>query len=177
MDELVHDVMTRAFVRMSADETVGQALEKMRDAGAQFALLNNAHGVTEALADFALLGRVSPQTPLVALRAELPRPLVVPSDAPLDMLLGILSKDFVLKPDLVGAIAAEDDEPEGVMARETVADAAARQHVRGPSDRLPGTPTPRPPEYRCKTDGYRRVYVPAPPTPPHCPNGHLMEKI
>jgi CBS domain-containing protein len=177
MEELVRDVMTRAFVRMDADASVEQVLRTMRDAGAEFALLDNAQGVTEALADFAVLRRAASHEPLAILRAQLPRPLVVPSSAPLDVLLGILSKDFVLKPDLVGVIVADDDEPEGVVARETVSDAAARQRVRGPSDRLPGTPTVRPPVYECKTDGYRRAYVPAPPTTPNCPNGHPMQKV
>lgn len=177
MEELVRDMMTRAFVRMGADATVEQALETIRNADAEFALLDDAQGVTEALADFAILRRVSPQDPLAILRAQLPRPLVVPSNAPLESLLGILSKDLVLQPDLVGVIAAEDEETEGVVSRETISDAAARERVRGPSDRLPGTPTVRPPVYECKTDGYRRAYVPAPATPPLCPNGHTMQKV
>ncbi len=172
----VEQLISRAFVQVKADATVGEALKALQDAQAQYIVVASTQNNPLSVIGVQQLRAANANEAVGTFVQHMPA-LVLEPNVPISSAARALAKDLVLKPQLAGVLVQAQGRAEGILPRKTIVDYAARNVTRGTSDRLEGSPLDVL-IYECPVDHERQIityYDPA--HPPMCSQGHLMQPI
>lgn len=170
--ERVRDVV-RPVPELGRDETVEGALEKMRQAKADVAVVPGGER-RYMLVTMEQLQAAEPSVRTEAL--DLHHPVIVDADERLEHVAGETARELVLRPRLPGVLVVSKENLLGLVPRSVLADLALTASRSG-ADRLEGAPIDTL-VFECPVDGERRVigYYDR-SNPPRCADGHPMQLV
>lgn len=165
-------------VTLDAGATVAEALARLEQAGATFAVLRDEQGGLRGPIPVETLKKVkATESRLADMAIDAPSPIFAPPGISIDQVARLVAKDLVLNPRLAGVVVKEGDQVLGVLTRQFLAQSAARLTTRGTTDRMEGAPVDIL-YFECPKDGERQLVAYYDPQhPPTCSQGHRMQPV